>query len=219
MKRTHFLITPLLLLSVTACKQRTVSAENGSTAQEIHADTPLNTLKDTSKTSTQKALNATQLMVAGKSVGLVKLNEAGTTVFRILGKPDTGDAAMGKSVSIWYKKHNSKENQTQIFFAHNGTDDGESYVQNIHVTSPDFKTRDSICSGTPIERANRLYKLKKIGTFLCNGMECQILDDINAGIAFDVDTQGVVKGISIHKPGYNPITAYNAFFDHVKPGS
>ena len=53
----------------------------------------------------QKPVSVAQLVVPGKSIGQTKLKEDAVLVYKKLGRPDAGDAAMGKSLATWYAGH------------------------------------------------------------------------------------------------------------------
>src|SRR5687768_7060442 len=42
------------------------------------------------------------VIIPGKSIGLLKLNEQAEVVYKLLGKPDKSDAAMGKALATWF---------------------------------------------------------------------------------------------------------------------
>lgn len=106
--------------------------------------------------TTQKLVKPAQLIVPGKSIGQTKLNENAKIVFEKLGKPDNDDAAMGKSLSTWYAHHNPSGYQTQIFCSRysGNPDETVTHVIQIRVTSPYFKTANSIGVGSTLKQIN-----------------------------------------------------------------
>ena len=98
-----------------------------------------------------KPVPLSQLVVPGISVGQTAINEASENVHKRLGKPDGGDAAMGKSVSIWYANHDTSSYLTQMFFTRNMGNDETSRVKQIRVTSPWFKLNNNLFAGSPLK--------------------------------------------------------------------
>jgi hypothetical protein len=70
-----------------------------------------------SKCPGDKPVPQAQLIVPGISIGQTTINESGESVHKRLGTPDGGDAAMGKSVSIWYANHDTTGYVTQMYFS------------------------------------------------------------------------------------------------------
>ena len=157
-----------------------------------------------------------QLIFPGKSVGLTKLNDAGSKVIENLGKPDISDAAMGKSVNVWYPDHNKKGYAMHMYFSTNIGVDDTARVKAVRVTSPTFKTNNHLNTGVLITDVSKQYTLKNIGMFKLKNTDRTIFDDSLAGVAFDTDRSGNVIGITVHETGKSALNAYMAFFGAVK---
>jgi hypothetical protein len=121
-------------------------------------------------------------------------------VINQLGKPDASDAAMGKSLAVWYAGHDTSAYKTQIFFSRNMGVDDTTRVQQIRVTSPAFKVSNKVYAGMPVKNAMAFYKLVKVGQFKEKGNSYTIYD-VTKGIAFDADSKGNISGIAIYEPG------------------
>ncbi|TWR24325.1 hypothetical protein FPZ42_17770 [Mucilaginibacter achroorhodeus] len=220
MKMRHYLIVSMCAIGLFACKQKSQPSDSDSTSTAIaqeEADTAKAKKSDTSAVDMpgEKAVPLAQLIVPGTSLGQTAINETAENVHKRLGKPDDGDAAMGKSVSIWYADHNKKGYATHMYFVTDMGNDPDPRVKVIRVSSPSFKVNNKIYTGVLLKTAEELYKLKKIGTYKLNGSDRNIFDDEKAGIAFDADRSGTVTGIAVHETGKSPITAYMAFFQGV----
>ncbi|TSD64860.1 hypothetical protein FFF34_013250 [Inquilinus sp. KBS0705] len=168
-------------------------------------------------TTTSKSPTAAQLIVPGKSVGQTTINEAAESVHKKLGNADDGDAAMGKSMSIWYANHDTVGYKTQIYFSRNMGNDETSRVKQIRVTSPWFKVSDAIHAGAPLKNAAQAFKLTPSGTFTEKGNTYTIYDDTTSGIAFEANNHDICTGIVVYEPGKAAGATYLPFYPDFKP--
>lgn len=166
--------------------------------------------------TTLKIVPAAQLIVPGKSIGQTYIGENMNEVFKRLGKPDDGDAAMGKSMSFWFAKHNTLGYQTAIYsFRRMGTPDGKkSRVQQILVTSPYFKTADLLHAGSSYQQVAQKYVLKKAAIF-SKGKYIITLYDTAKGISFEFGPDSLCKSIIVHLPNLGGASAYLAFHPYM----
>ena len=150
----------------------------------------------------QKSVPATQLIVPGKSIGQTKLKEDDKLVFERLGRPDNGDAAMGKSLATWYAALNPSGYQTQVFFSRymGGMDDITSRVKQIRVTSPYFKTVEGIGAGSTLKQIHTFFKARKTAAFTENKQRYFIYDT-HKGIAFESNASGKCTGVIVYLLG------------------
>ncbi|RYE19521.1 MAG: hypothetical protein EOP42_28930 [Sphingobacteriaceae bacterium] len=148
-----------------------------------------------------KPVTAVQLIIPGKSIGKITLNENAELVFKKLGKPDAGDAAMGKSVATWYANHDSASYQTQIFCSRQmGTaHENTNSIKQIRITSPYFKTVNGIGAGSMLKQINAFFIVKKTLTYKENKQQFFVYDTIK-GIAFEVAANGKCVGIIVYLP-------------------
>lgn len=219
MKISKYLILPVLALSVTACQQNKAPK---STDTVTKADTISNT--DTTKTADtttidmpgDKPVPLAQLIVPGISVGQTAINQSGEDVHKKLGTPDGGDAAMGKSVSIWYANHDTTGYVTQMYFSRGQGNDEVKRVKQIRVTSPFFKISSKVYVGTRFKNVWSAYKLTKVAMFTDKGKALSLYDDVKGGIAFDVDEKDIITGITVHEPGREAASTYLPFFSDLK---
>jgi len=208
MKTNHYLLISLYVLTLFACKHKSRQSVSDAIKSESKAHT------DNGKAAVA-AVPADRLIIAGKSMGQTILNEARSQVLALLGKPDFSDAAMGKSVAIWYTDHNKKGYATNIYFTTDMGNDDTARVKVIRITSPSFKTNNHLYAGVLITEAQKLYKLQKVGTFKLNGSNRTLYDDTAAGIALEADRSDNITGIAIHETGESVLNAYMAFFGQV----
>jgi hypothetical protein len=217
MNFSKYFIVPVLAVTVTACQQnkapksadtivnKTDTAHSGTSPDTAAKDFPGN-----------KPVPPAQLIVAGISIGQTTINESGKDVHKRLGTPDGGDAAMGKSVSIWYANHDTTGYIIQMYFSRGQGDDEIQRVKQIRVTSPFFKINNEVHTGTPLKNALSLYKLKKVALFTDKGNSRSLYDDVKGGIAFDVDEKEIITGITVHEPGREAASTYLPFFPTLK---
>lgn len=197
-----------------ACKQKADTNETDTTATAIQKEES-DTLKGTAERKSEP-VSSDWLITPGAGIGQTTLNEDGEKVITRLGKPDGGDAAMGKSVSVWYAGHNKRGYVTQIYFTKNMGNDDTARVKVIRVSSPSFKTDKGIYTGVLLKEAEASFQLKKIGSFKTEISDRNIYDDQAAGIAFDTDRSGTITGIAVHEKDVSALNAYMAFFSNVK---
>jgi len=163
-----------------------------------------------------KPVTADKLIVPGKAIGKTTLNEDAAEVFKRLGKPDAGDAAMGKALSIWYAGHDTTGYQTMIYTARQmGTQDDVARVKQVRITSPWFATAEGIHNGSTLQQISKVYNVKKLATFTLNKQAYSIYR-LAKGIAFEVDAEGVCKGIIVFDSASEPGQTYLPFYSDMK---
>lgn len=198
-----YLIVPIVALAMLSCKQK-ITSTTESTVQSAAAKADT-IISDTNITPGEmpedKPVPVALLIVPGTSVGQTSLNEKAEEVINKLGKPDASDAAMGKSLAVWYAGHDTSAYKTQIFFSRNMGVDDTARVQQIRITSPAFKVNNKVYAGMPLKNATAFYKLVKVGQFKEKGNSYTIYDDVTKGIAFDADSKDNISGIAIYEPG------------------
>jgi len=221
MNFSKYFIVPALAIALFSCKQKTTPASADTIANKTDTPQPDSLIKaaDTSVVDLpgDKPVPLSQLIVPGISLGQTTINESGENVHKRLGTPDGGDAAMGKSISIWYANHDTTGYVTQMYFSRGQGDDEVKRVKQIRVTSPAFKINSKLHVGIPLKSVWSLYNLKKVATFTYNGGKRSLYDDIKGGIAFDVDDKDIITGITVHEPGREAATTYLPFFSGLKP--
>ncbi|WP_311950583.1 hypothetical protein [Mucilaginibacter terrae] len=203
MKSSKLLI--LAAICLAACNQ-----------PDKKTETSKQTIDTTDATTTRTASIPTdKLIIPGKSIGQTALNDNGADVTRRLGRPDAGDAAMGKSLSIWYANHNSKGYQTMIYASRQmGTDDETSRVKQIRITSPWFITKDNVRVGSTLEQIEDLYRPQKTAWFKKDSKKFDIYQ--GEGIAFEIDNQQKCTAIMVFTPDIKPGATYLPFYDNLE---
>ncbi len=184
-----------LLFFLAACGQKEKSINNGEIVDSLQpkitlAIKPIDTLVDSSG-----------LIIPGKSIGQVYLNERGDSIFSKLGKPDTGDAAMGKSVSIYKNKENGSE--FKIYFITNmGEPDEAPRAKLFHTNSSFFSTENNLRIGSNLEEIKKYFPdLKHLAVITIDKESLQLYDAVKEGIAFEINSENICKGITLHLGG------------------
>ena len=182
---------------------------------------------DTTATVTAQAQDsnnipsAKQLIIPAKSIGQIAIDDKMEDVAKLLGIPDDGDAAMGKSISIWYSKNPAKKYSTTIYSTSNFGDKDESRkVQNIRVTSPYFITENYLRCGSDLSLIQQQYPELKTPTSHYKDGSAQttinIYENIKDGIAFEINKANKCVGISVYKSGKRITQTYLPLFSGVE---
>jgi len=182
-----YLIIPAIAVLIFGCDSLST---HKSLADSIHAvDTPL------------KTITPAKLIVPGKRIGDIYINENADSVVAKLGKPDSSDAAMGASFMAWFDKKGKNIHQTSIYAHRNmgAADEKVNYIKEIRETSPSFKTADYGGAGSEIKDVIKLYKLEKHPA--PGNKKLWLYDNYQAGIGFEVDSTGKCLAVYIHAPG------------------
>jgi len=193
MKPIYFLLAiPVLMV---ACTSKPKQLTKSSTT------TTLDSSVTVSKTETmpKRQTSANWLIVPGKRVGQVTLNQNADSVITTLGQPSLTDGAMGSSMLTWIGKSGDSASRVSVFMQRNmgGPDESISRVKQIRVTSPQFKTAEGICTGTVLTDLNSRYSIKAVDKY----KQLKVYDDLQHGISFDVDSlTNRCVAISIHAP-------------------
>ena len=181
-----FLFIPAVAILLFGCES---ISTHKSLADSIHAvDTPL------------KTILPAKMIVPGKRIGDIYINENADSVVAKLGKPDSSNAAMGASFMVWLNKTGKNIHQTSIYAHHNmgAADEKINYIKEVRETSPSFKTADYGGAGSEIKDVLKLYKLKKHPA--PGNKKLWLYDNYQAGIGFEVDSTGKCLAVYIHAP-------------------
>jgi hypothetical protein len=189
-KLTKVIPVALIIGVLSACSG---GSDKGATAQD-------SLIVDTIAGGTPNSVEANDdlLLQPGSSAGKIIIGQNAEKVYALLGKADAGDAAMQKSVSIWYKDHNPKSYATAIYTVRDTGDNPAAGIQQVRVTSPAFKTADAIGVSSSLEEIKKKYRITKVTDVTDSGAQLEMYDSL-AGIAFETDNKGICKAVIIHK--------------------
>ncbi|CAM3695910.1 hypothetical protein MUGA111182_03590 [Mucilaginibacter galii] len=200
-------------MGLMACNQ---SPKTGEAVDTITTHAPDTVKQESDTTAANKPVPADKLIVPGKAIGQTALGEDAAEVFKRLGKPDGGDAAMGKALSIWYAGHDTTGYQTMIYTGRQmGTQDDVARVKQIRVTSPWFMTAEGIHNGSTLQQISKVYEVKKSATFTLK-KEAYAIYRSAKGIAFEIDPQEICRGIILFDASSQPGQIYLPFYNDMK---
>jgi hypothetical protein len=148
------------------------------------------------------------ILVPGESAGVTLINSDLDEVIKRLGRPDSGDAAMQKSVSVWYGNHDPGEHSVVIYATRSPGNDEVARVKQIRVNAPKFEAVSGVGVGTNEKDIRSRYKVREVETYTgLDGKKSKVLDSED-GIAFEIGADGICDAVVIHAPGKDQYGSY-----------
>lgn len=151
---------------------------------------------NSSKPAQAQAVDERFVIVEGHAVGEIALGEDMEQVGKKLGRPNAGDAAMGKAWGIWYSNDSTGDqlNEIAIYSAYRDTSMRVKDVKQIRITSNKFKTKDGFATGSSLEETKSKYPdLQRLSAYLNEHKDTvTVYDALKDGIGFEF-----LKGKSI----------------------
>jgi len=205
----------ILLGLATACNSSTDKSNQedsvSTQTEQVEDSTAADPLEDTTMRADELAEQEEYaLIVPGKRIGKIYLGQDMKEVFDLLGTPDDGDAAMGSAVGVWIKSsmtiYSHYRDSTMVVKA----------VKQISVASDTYYTAEKIATGMSLNQVKAAYPaLKASASYvnLKNKDKLQVYDDLEGGIAFDIQNNKCTM-ITVHPKG-KPVNA--AYLD-LHPG-
>jgi hypothetical protein len=142
------------------------------------------------------------LVVAGRSVGEIALGEDVEEVSRMLGRPNAGDAAMGKAWGIWYSDDSTAKhrNEIAVYSSYRDTSMRIKDVKQIRITSNRFKTKDGLATGSTLEDAKLKFPtIEKLSAYLNEDKDTvTVYDAKKDGIGFEF-LKGKSISLTVHQ--------------------
>jgi hypothetical protein len=150
-------------------------------------------------------IEAKLLIVPGKSIGRYYLGQNMLQVDSLKGKPDAGDAAMGKAWSIWYGKKSTigKRNEIAIYSGYADSAMKNKAVKQIRVISSRFETADGLNNGNLLSNFQVKYPdFLLVATYLDTalGDTIQVFDSKAKGISVEF-LRDISRAITVHAKG------------------
>ena len=177
-------------------KSNVVSEEKNKTGDTEIIVPDTNNNKSDFSTNT----NIDWLLVPGKSAGQTRINENADSVYKRLGTPDGGDAAMQKAVAVWFAHHDTTAYSVSIYTARNTDSLSIAKVLQIRITSPSFKTKEGIHVRSSLTDIQKAFPVIQTEHYLDAGINYTVYDS-KQGIAFEVNSNDTCVAIIIHKAG------------------
>ncbi len=147
------------------------------------------------------------ILTPGESAGKLRIHQDIDSVFNILGKPDDGDAAMGKAWGIWHG-----EDTLAVYSSYADSTMSRRITRQIVVTGDDYRTADGLGVNTPLATVrNSFPSLQPAAAYVSDpgNDTLWVYDAEAAGIAFDFrkrEGDTLCTAVTIHEP-YEPVTA------------
>ncbi|AZI26217.1 hypothetical protein EA772_13005 [Pedobacter sp. G11] len=176
------------IIGLTACQSAEHSAHQQDSTEYITS-------------GKQSDVDAAFLVVPGKSIGEILLGENMTEVGKKLGRPDAGDAAMGKAWGIWYSKDSTdgQKNELAVYSSYRDTSMMVKEVKQIRITSAQFKTQNGITTGGPeADAKSKFPAMELVSSYLNQNKDTvTIYDSRQDGIGFEF-LKGKSISITVH---------------------
>lgn len=159
-------------------------------------------------------MTAETMIVPGKSVGLTNIGEDVALVTERLGRPDAGDAAMGKAVAIWYAAHTKGDDLIAVYTEREMGVDDTNRIKMIRVTSPGFNTAEGIHTGSNIADIRQHFNILPQARYSAHEHHYTLF--AAKGIAFEVNADSVLTGIIVHEMDRPANSGYIPFHPDAK---
>lgn len=159
----------------------------------------------------------------GKYIGKTMIGATGEKIGQQLGRPDGGDAAMGKAWSIWYGRDKNKQidsaHYLAVYLERRHPDGPDMLIKQIRINTTSFKTLVGIKVGTSLRGIKRSFPyLKQVAVYedTHTGKRITLYDDKKRGIAFEMTgdantSDPVCSAITVHQPGAGVGEEYISF--------
>lgn len=196
-----FCLSAILLFS---CNEKHKNVENNLNKSEYSS-------ANNSETELKSTTNEKEI-VPGKSLGKILLNENATAILDSLGKPDFGDAAMGKAISTWNK---GDGNLLTLYTSTQMGVENFSRIKAIRSLSKNFKTVDNLGVSSSLDDLKKYYRLTPIGKFTFNGKH-YFLYTTPKGIAFEIGMDQKCNGILLYLQDTDPENFYIPIYPDFK---
>lgn len=193
-----------LVLSIcvfSACTQNPGSTTSGSQEQTTQTSNELVAVGSGSRPDNMPiVVPSDSLIVPGVGVGDIKLDVDAAPVMKKLGKPDAGDAAMGKAVATWFEQHDATEYALTIFTAKDMGNSPVPITKQIRVTAPTYKTKHGIGISSTLTDIQKAFAVKEVAGYRLQQETVTVYAD-SSGIAFEINKNLRCIGIVIYPKG------------------
>ena len=206
-----FVITALISCGTNGNETSNILSDSNEIKDTTTATVEVDSaVTDTSVAKPSLNTNADWLLVPGVSAGQTKIGDNAEDVYKRLGTPDGGDAAMQKAVAIWFSHHDSTAHSIAIYTARSTDSAAIARVLQIRITSPSFTTKQGIRTGSFLADIQSKFAVKQTETYEDAGANYKVYDG-KEGIAFEVNGNGKCVAIIIHKAGITGEGTYLKF--------
>lgn len=156
---------------------------------------------------TENKIDTMALIIPGKSIGKIYLGEEATNL-NTLGKPDGGDAAMGKAWGIWYVP-DSKIQDYAIYTSYRDTSMKIKEVKQIRTENSKYKLANGLKVGSSLSELENAYTdLLLVSSYVNSKKDTlKIYEVKNIGASFDL-MRDTLKAISVQYSGTSVSETY-----------
>lgn len=182
MKKTHWILIGAIF-TLVACRNKEVKLQGNEASQ-----------KQT------MVVDSSSLISAGRQIGMLNLGQDAAVLSKLLGKPDAGDAAMGKAWGIWYDKSDSSMVDYAVYTAYSDSTMQGKTIQQLRTSSPLYKTAEGLGVRSDFSMLRHVYpKLQKLARYFNTKTKdtLTIYDEVSQGIAFELVDNSCV-GVIVH---------------------
>jgi hypothetical protein len=170
-------------------------------------------------TASSAALAGSNLVIPGHSIGGIYLREPASRALPALGKPSTGDAAMGRFWAVWVTHISKSHRQYELDVLTIRDQTGLlEFVEQVRVTSPWFITRQGVRVGSTRSTVLKVFpdaRLIDSNSTTHVHQNLVLYDDTRHGILFEfaVDNRRCIpstkcSAILIHPKGQSALEEY-----------
>lgn len=212
-----FLLFCTILLACRQDKRPTTRLEEPATAPPA-----VTRMRENPDTPARKQPVEDNLIIPGERVGRIYLGMDDSLIAKLLGNPDSGNAAMGKAWMTWESGRDEHNNATQleIFTTYSDNTMRQKTVQQIRTTSSKFRTPAGLAVYSSLADLQRVHSdLKKVATYAADNRPLSLFDDEAQGIAYEVVTAGnqeLCTAIIIYPKGKSVFTGYRLLYPELQ---
>ncbi|HEY0272029.1 MAG TPA: hypothetical protein VGC22_02540 [Chitinophaga sp.] len=155
-------------------------------------------------------------IVPGRSIGYTSLGETGDSMALTLGKPDGGDAAMGKAWAVYYNKNAAGQvrDSARYLAVYLVRDEGSAgmRVRQIRINTASFRAGNDIKVGASLQKIKAYYPgILRAGIYqdTVTHTRYYLYDAVQKGIAFEINANtNTCTAITVHAPAQTVTSTY-----------
>lgn len=186
----------LLIIFISACNSKEAKNETQQAIDSTQTTRKQESIAPNASTDT----SAETLIIPGRSIGDIALNTDATSIFQKNGKPDAGDAAMGKATAEWKLAPDTAKYSIAIYTVRDMGNDTTALIKRIRVTAPQYKTKDGFGTSSLLRDLRSTFKLEKQKGYRRGQARIDVYADLS-GVAFEIDEQQRCIGIVVYEKG------------------
>jgi predicted amidohydrolase len=210
-KNSLYSMLVILLITFTSCTSKQVEQHDKGLPENSSSAHNIDSIKQTDST-----VAADKLIIPGRSIGDIVLDSNAEPVYKTYGKPDAGDAAMGKATAEWIQKVDTTKYSLAIYTARDTGDNPAALIKRIRVTDPRYHTREGLGTKSSLKELQGVFTLVK-GSGYLNGKDRVDVYADRSGIAFEINKDQQCIGIVVYEKGSLNSETYFGFLPGATP--